>query len=125
MFQIIIKIFRPIKIKAKGFVISYHNHIFHYYNELIKLLQPFLVIVLCRYERYSICLISFFNLYELFTAFICDNNIVSLVNCLFGVKIFIPFPSFTSSAPYSGGISNKSRNTSLSLHTSSRCDHIL
>ena len=37
-------------------------------------------------------MISFFNLYELFPVFIYANNIVSLVNSLFEVKIFNPVP---------------------------------
>ena len=41
-------------------------------------------------NRNSICLISFFNLYELFPGFICANNIGSLVNRFFGVNIFNP-----------------------------------
>ena len=44
--------------------------------------------------RYSICVISFFNLYGLFPAFICDNNIGSFVNNLFGINIFNPVPVF-------------------------------
>ena len=34
-------------------------------------------------------------MHELFLAIICANNIGSLVNNLFGVKIFNPFPSFS------------------------------
>ena len=68
------------------------------------------MILLCGFKRYSI---SFFNLYELFLAFICANNIGSLVNNLFGVSIFNPFPS--SSSPSSGGMSDKSTDSSLSL----------
>ena len=52
----------------------------------------------------SICLISFFELLELFTAFICANNIESLVNDLFGVKIFNPGPSLNSSSSLSSGM---------------------
>ena len=45
---------------------------------------------------------SFFSLYELFLDFICaDNNTESLVISLFGVNIFIPFSSFTSSSSLS------------------------
>ena len=58
---------------------------------------------------------SLFNLHEMFLAFICANNIRSLVNYLFGVKSFNSFPSFTSSSPSSGGISDKSTDSSLSL----------
>ena len=58
------------------------------------------------------CLIPFFDFYKLFPTFFCANNIESLVNNLFGVKIFNPFPSFTSSG---GGMSNKSTDCSLSL----------
>ena len=94
MFQILIKTFWPFKIKTKAFRISYYDHVFfHDYNYLIKLLQTFLVILLCWYKRYSIRLISFFDLY-VFPAFICANNIGKLVNSLFGVNIFNPVPSF-------------------------------
>ena len=41
---------------------------------------------------YSICLVSFINLFELFHAFICPNNIGNLFNNLFGVKIFNTVP---------------------------------
>ena len=74
------------------FRIFYYNHIlFHDYNDLIKLFQIFLVILLCCIKRYNICLISFFKLFELFPAFICANNIGNLVNNLPGVKIFNSF----------------------------------
>ena len=39
-------------------------------------------------------MISFSNLYELFPAFICANNIGILVNNMFGVKIFNHVPVF-------------------------------
>ena len=39
----------------------------------------------------------------MFLAFICANNIGSLVNNLFQVKIFILVPSFTSSSSSSCG----------------------
>ena len=58
----------------------------------------------------KICLISFFSLYELFTAFTWGNDTRSLVNSLFEVKIFNPFPSFTSS-PSSSGMGSKSTNS--------------
>ena len=48
------------------------------------------MILLCWKKWYSICLISFFNLFELFRAFVCANKIESLVNNLFGVKNFDP-----------------------------------
>ena len=65
----------------------YHNFVFsnvyfHYYNDLIKLLQSFLVILLCWYKRYSICLILFFSLYKSLPALMCDNNTGPLVNRL-------------------------------------------
>ena len=61
--------------------------------------------------------LSDFILYlnELFPAYICANNIASLVNNLFGVKIFNPFISFTSSSPFSGGMSDKYTGSSLSF----------
>ena len=74
------------------------------------------MILLCWFKRYGICLISFFNVYELFQAFIYANNIRSLVNSLFGVKIFKPFPSFnSSSSPSKDGISGKSSDSFLSV----------
>ena len=103
MIQILINIFWLTKIKTKSFKISYHNHIFsrcyiffYHYNYLIKLLDPFFVILLCWYKRYSFYLNLFFNLCELHPAFIHTNNIGSLVNSLLWDKIFNPFPSFTS-----------------------------
>ena len=51
--------------------------------------------------------IHFFNLYELFPAFICANNIGSQVKNLLKVKVF-NFPSFTSFSSHSGGIGGKS-----------------
>ena len=39
----------------------------------------------------------------MFPVFICTNVIGSLVNILFGVKIFNAFPSFTSSSSSSYG----------------------
>ena len=117
MVQILINIFRPIKIKIKNFGISYHNYIFfHYYNDLIKLfllffLLTFLVNLLCWCKRYIIFLISFFNLFELFPVFICDSNIGCLVNNFFEVKIFNYFPSFTSFWYSSGSMSDKSTDS--------------
>ena len=55
----------------------------------------FLMILLYLYKICNIYLIMFFNLDELNPAFICANDIASLV-CLFGVKFFNPFLSFTS-----------------------------
>ena len=109
MFYILVNIFRLFKIKIRAFGKSYHNHIFfHYYNDFIKLLQSFLVILLCWWKRYSIFLILFYNLFELFPGFIRHYNIGNLVNSLFGLTIFNPFPSFTcSSSPSSGGKSSK------------------
>ena len=93
MLQVLINMFRLIKIKAKSFGIFYHNNIFfHCYNDLIELLETFLVILLCRWKRHSIRLILFFDLYELFPAFICANNIGSLVKNLSEVKSLNPFP---------------------------------
>ena len=63
----------------------------------------------------SICLVSFFNLYELLSAFIYSNNTGSLNNILFGVEVCNPFLSFSSSSPSSGGMSGHSIDSSLSL----------
>ena len=88
------------------------------------------MILLGQYKRCSICLILFFNLFELFPAFIFANNIGNLVNNSFGVNVFYPVPlillfrgfnfiltaivssgsNFTSSSPSSGkSSSSKSR----------------
>ena len=82
--KILFIIFRPIKIKQNVLGFLYYN----YYNDMIKLLENFVLILLCWNKRYGICLILFFNLYELFPAFICSNNIGSLVNKLLRVKVF-------------------------------------
>ena len=66
-------------------------------------------------KRYSICQISFFNLYELFPAFICADNIGSMANSLFGVSIFLYFLSLTSSSSPSSAMSDKSVDSSLSV----------
>ena len=71
----------------------------------LKCSKVLFLILLCSYKKYSICLILFFNLHELFPAFICANNTGSLVNSLFGVKILIPFISFVSSSLSSYGVS--------------------
>ena len=66
-------------------------------------------------QEFSICLISCFNLYELFPVFIY-NDIASLANSLFGVIIVNPFPFFISSSPlFSGGMSDKSSSFSSCL----------
>ena len=92
----------------------------------------FLVILLWWYKRYNICLILFFNLYEVLPAFTWANNNESLVNNLYGVKIFNPVPvfflfggfnftlsakvssgsDFTSSSPSSAGSDGKSSSSS-------------
>ena len=83
--------------KAFGFyklvVTSMHSQ---YYNDMIELLSTFLVILLSSYKRYSICLISLFVFFELFSAFIFANNIESFLNSLFGFKIYNYFPSCLS-----------------------------
>ena len=67
-------------------------------------------------KKIQCCLISFFNLYELFPAFIRTNNIVGLVNNLFGVRIFNLFPSFISSSSISNSsIGGTSLDFSLSV----------
>ena len=74
-------------------------------------------------------MISFFNLFELYSAFICNNNIGSLVNSLFGIKIFNPVPSYASSSSSSstgiGGMGLflfRGINFTLSVIVSSYCD---
>ena len=44
-----------------------------------------------NFPRYTICLILAFGLYELFTAFICTNNIGSMVNSFFWLRFLILF----------------------------------
>ena len=112
--QILINIFLPIKIKTNIFGISYCSYIFSYcYNDLMKLLLNFVVILLL-YKRYYICLILFFNLFELFRTFNCTIHIGSLVNSFFGGKICNPYPSFTSSSsPSSSGMSSTSFSSSV------------
>ena len=51
----------------------------------------------------------------MFLASICANKIGSLVNNLFGIKLFNPFPSFILLSSSSGGMSDKSTDSSLSL----------
>ena len=60
----------------------------------------------------------------MFLAFICSNNYGILLNNLFGVKNFNPFPSFTSS-PSSDGIGGISVNSSLSFDSYSFSDRTL
>ena len=73
-------------------------------------------------------MISFFNLFELYPAFICTNSIGSLVNSLFRVKIFNPFPYVSSSSSYSTKIGGmvlflfQGINFTLSVIVSSYCD---
>ena len=68
----------------------------------------FLVILLCWSKRCSICLIFIFSLYELRAAFVCANNKWRLVNSLFGVNIFNPFPFFTYLSTSSCTVGSKS-----------------
>ena len=131
MLQILINIFWPIKMKTKSFGIS--SMIIMPWLNCCKL---FYVILLCWYKWHSICLTSFFNLYKLFPAFICANNIGTLLSNLFGVNIFNIFPFFTSSSSHSsGGMSGISINSSessaccllnftLSVIVSSGCDSL-
>ena len=93
MLQIFINIFSSIRIKIKSFGNSYHNHIFfHYYNDLINLLETLLVVLFYWYKRfYRICLILFLNFYELFLAFIWAKNIGSLVNSFLELTFLILF----------------------------------
>ena len=79
------------KSKKKLGELFWQSYFFRYYNDLIKLLWTFLLILLCWYKRYSISFISSLHLYELFPVFICGNNIGIPVNSLFEVKIFIFF----------------------------------
>ena len=118
MVKILINIFLPIRIKINIFEISYCSYSFSYcYNDLMKLLLNF-VVILFLYKRYCICLISFFNLFELFPAFNCTIHIGSLVNSFFGGKICNPYTSSTSSSsPSSSGMSSTSFFSSVN-HTS-------
>ena len=111
MLKILANTFMQIKIKVKilGSLIT------TIFFSLLKWLDWIVVKIFCDFimliQKNSICLISFFNLCELSSAFICTNNIGSLVNNFFRVKIFNPVPvfflfqwyNFTSSAIVSSG----------------------
>ena len=83
---------------------------------LINFFGEFILLI----QKDSIRLISFFNLLELFA-----NNVRSLLNDLFGVKIFNYFSSSTSSSLSSDGMSNKSSDSSLSVDSLSFSDDVL
>ena len=77
-------------------------------------------------------MISFFNLYELFPAFICANNIGSLVNSLSEVKFFNPISCINSPVLSSSGVSDEYLlsdfcllNFNVSAIVSSSCDLLL
>ena len=99
MLDFFIHIFRKIKFKTKN--LGSISTITHDYNDLIKLLQNVLVILLCWCKRYIIWV---FNLHELFLPFSCANNIGSLLNNLFGVKVFNPAASFFLSREFNFNI---------------------
>ena len=70
-------------------------------------------------------MISFFSLYEIFPHFIFVNHIESPVDSLLGVKIFVHFPSFTSSSsPSSDGMGGTASISSL-LPSSSKANNFL
>ena len=69
----------------------------------MKLLYSVLVVLLCSYKGYDICLISLFSLHKLFTAFTCTNITGSQVNSFFEVKILIYF-AFTFRSPYNSSM---------------------
>ena len=58
-----------------------------------------------------ICLISFFSLFK-FSTFIFALNTGNLVNSLFGVEIFNPFPSFASYSPSTVSMEGTSSDSS-------------
>ena len=67
-----------------------------------------------------------FSLYKLFPAYISAKNTGSLVNSFVEVKILIPFPSFTSPSPSSGGMVDLSTiSSSLSAFSVSSSDSSL
>ena len=47
----------------------------------------------------TICLLSFFSLYELFPAFMCANNTWILVNSVYSLIVKTTYSSFTSFSP--------------------------
>ena len=57
-------------------------------------------------------------MYGFFPAFTCANDIGSLLNSLFGVKVFNIFPCFTSLSCSIGGMSDKSTDSTLSVDSS-------
>ena len=97
MFQIIVNTFSQNKMTNFGFY--YYKHAVIMYTTITMAWLNCCKVSLWfyyadRYKRYSICLILFFSLIELFSALICAYNIGSMVNNLFGVNIFNPFPVF-------------------------------
>ena len=138
MFEILTNIFKLIKINTKvlGSLITiiFSSIIIVTWGNCCKFVSDFIMLI----QKYSICLISFFKLYELFLAFICANNIGSLVNSLLWVKIFNPISvvflfrgfnfilsaigssgsNFTSSSSSNDGLSGKSPSSSSPLKSS-------
>ena len=57
-------------------------------------------------------------MYGFFPAFTCANDIGSLLNSSFGVKVFNIFPCFTSLSRSIGGMSDKSTDSTLSVDSS-------
>ena len=94
MLQILIHHISKLKQRVLGSLITliFSSMIILAWLNCYKRFCDFIVLI-----RYSICVISFFNLYGLFPAFICDNNIASFVNNLFGINIFNPVPVFSFS----------------------------
>ena len=92
MIQVLIKFFRLIKIKIKYFVVSYYNRIFlHYYNDLIKLLQTFLVVLICWYKKHIICMNCFHVLWELI---ILETWLIVCLELQFLILFFLLSPYY-------------------------------
>ena len=83
------------------------------------------MILLSPCKVYSVCLISFFIFFELFTAFMCANINGSLVNSFLGTSNFYLIFSFTSSSDSSSGMSGKYSDFFRSVNPSLFSDNTL
>ena len=83
-------------------VFRVHEYCFHSYILTINVQSRFIFYSLLKIHWF-LWFIAFYDFIIAFSAFNCANNIGSLINNLFGVYIFNPFLSFSSSSSPSGG----------------------
>ena len=105
----LISISRPIKINTTRLGFSYYNHIFsHYYNDLINSLYIFFVdfIVLIQkiYHLSDFTFLVSINCFRL--SFVVLTILEVSWPVCFELKCFNHFFSFTSSSPFSDGMSD-------------------